>query len=225
MVRACTRRAPRLHEDWAIVTVNPLPLNEMVFANVRDILHEFLVYHRRVRIRDIQKSHLGQALIWFEHIYDRDSFVAQSPHPYGDVTFSFTKHDEGRNWRLMEFNRECWIMLLGVPLDFWATAHIQCAIASFGRVLYWEEDHSNLARVLVKARVTNLEEVPRHIVLSEAEGFLGQSWTIQCEIISQQLLGAQPRDEDPTPDDNPLDQEPPFDFFGLGQPVQPGLLE
>jgi hypothetical protein len=82
-----------------------------------------------------------------------------------------------------------------------------------------------LGRVLVKARVTNLEEVPRHIVFSEAEGFLGQSWTIQCEIISQQLLGAQPGDEDPTPDDNPLEQEPPFDFFGHGQPVQPGLLD
>jgi hypothetical protein len=97
MARACTCRAPRLHEDWAIVTVNQLPLNEMVFANVREVIHEFLVHRRHVRIRDIQKSHLGQALIRFEHIYDRDNFVAQSSHPYGDVTFSFTKHDEGRN--------------------------------------------------------------------------------------------------------------------------------
>jgi hypothetical protein len=115
----------------------------------------------------------------------------------------------------MEFNRECWIMLLGVPLDFWSTEHIQSAILSFGRVLHWEEDHINLARILVKARVTNLEDVPRHIVLSEVEGFLGQSWIIQCEIISQMSLGAQPGDEDPTPDDDQLDQEPPFDFFGL----------
>jgi hypothetical protein len=96
-------------------------------------------------------------------------------------------------------------MLLGVPLNFWTTEHIQRVIASFGRVLHWEDDHSNLARVLVKARVTNLEEVPGHIILSEAEGFLGQSWSIQCEIISQQLLGAQPGDEDSAPDNDPLD--------------------
>jgi hypothetical protein len=124
----------------------------------------------------------------------------------------------------MEFNRECWIMLLGVPLDFWSTEHIQSAIASFGRVLHWEEDHSNLARVLVNARVTNLEDMPRHIVLSEVEGFLGQSWTIQCKIISQMLLGALLGDEDPSPDEDPLDQEPPFDFFGLGQPMQPDFF-
>jgi hypothetical protein len=75
------------------------------------------------------KIHLGQALVYFEHIYDRDSFVALSPRPYGDVTLSFTKHNEGRNWQLMEFNRKCWIMLLGVPLDFWFTEHIQSVIA------------------------------------------------------------------------------------------------
>jgi hypothetical protein len=77
--------------------VNPLPLNEMHFANVREVIHEFIVHHRRVRIRDIQKTHLGQALVCFEHIYDRDSFVALSPHPYEDVTLSFTKQNEGRN--------------------------------------------------------------------------------------------------------------------------------
>jgi hypothetical protein len=76
MARACTHRASYLHEVWAIVTVNPLPLNEMVFANDGEVLHEFLIHHRQVHIRDIQKSHLGQALIRVEHIYDQDNFVA-----------------------------------------------------------------------------------------------------------------------------------------------------
>jgi hypothetical protein len=62
-------------------------------------------------------------------------------------------------------------MLLGIPLDFWSTEHVQNAITSFGRVLHWEEVHSNLCRMLVKARATNLEVVPRFIMLSEAEGF------------------------------------------------------
>jgi hypothetical protein len=60
-----------------------------------------------------------------------------------------------------------------IPLDFWSTEHIQSAIASFGRVLHWEEDYTNLARLQVKARVTDLAAMPKHIIILEAEGFLG----------------------------------------------------
>jgi hypothetical protein len=57
-------------------------------------------------------------------------------------------------------------------------------------------------------------------VLSETEGFIGQSWTVQCEIIHQMMLRAQPTYEDIPQHHDPEDlPEPPFDFFGLGQPV------
>jgi hypothetical protein len=118
MTRACTRRAMQHHEDWVIVSIQPLLVNEVPFPNVRDVLHEFLIHHKRIRVRDIQKTHLGQAMVRFEHIYDRDNCIALSPHPYGDVTFSFVKHNEGKNWRRMEFNMDCWLMLLGFPLYF-----------------------------------------------------------------------------------------------------------
>jgi hypothetical protein len=70
-----------------------------------------------------------------KHIYDRDNLIAQSPHPYQDVTFSFVKHNEGRNWRRVEYNRECWLVLLGFPFDFLSSEYIQSDLASFGRVL------------------------------------------------------------------------------------------
>jgi hypothetical protein len=118
MVRACTHWAMATHEDWAIVNIQPLPQEEALFPNVREILHEFLVHPRRIHIRDIQRTHLGLALVRFEHIYDRDNHFALNPLSYGDVSISITKHYEGRNWRLIEFNRECWLMLLGFPMDF-----------------------------------------------------------------------------------------------------------
>jgi hypothetical protein len=71
--------------------------------------------------------------------------------------------------------------------------------------------------MLVKAKATSLEVVPKFVVFLEAEGFHGPSWTIQCEIIQQNMVGAQAGDEEDPNDDPPFD--PPFDFFGLGQPA------
>jgi hypothetical protein len=74
---------------------------------------------------------------------------------------------------------------------------------------------------MVKARVKELHDVPHFIVVTELEGFLGESWTVQVEILERQLLGNLPADEDDVP---PLDlngNPPPFDFFGLGQPGLP----
>jgi hypothetical protein len=93
------------------------------------------------------------------------------------------------------------------------------AIGSFGRLILWEEDRRNIYRTLLRVRVTSLEEVPQFIVFSDADGFLGDSWTVQCEIIQQTLLGGQPQDEDPVPAAPADGQQLPFEFFGLGQPV------
>jgi hypothetical protein len=91
MSRAVSRRASHSHEDYTILFIDPLPQHQVHFTDIRDVANEFLLQHKRVRIREIQKSHLGQALVYFERIYDWDNLIAQSPHPYGDVSFSFVK--------------------------------------------------------------------------------------------------------------------------------------
>jgi hypothetical protein len=53
--------------------------------------------------------------------------------------------------------------------------------------------------------------------LTEVEGFQGESWTVQVEIVEQEMLGALPADEDPIPVPQVQDNSLPFDFFGLGQ--------
>jgi hypothetical protein len=111
-------------------------------------------------------------------------------------------------------------MLLGFPLDYWTHESIQSAIGAFGRVVLWENDKNHLARLLVRARVTDLQEVPHFIVLTDAEGFNGESWTVQCEILEQELLGQLLPNEEPVPAVPDNGQQPLFDFLGLGQPAQ-----
>jgi hypothetical protein len=57
-------------------------------------------------------------------------------------------------------------MLMSFPLDHWNHECIQSAIISFGRMLLWENYRAHLARLLVKARVTELESVPHFLVIS-----------------------------------------------------------
>lgn len=51
----------------------------------------------------------------------------------------------------------------------------------------------------MRARVTDYEDIPQFHVLTDGEGFQGESWTVQCEILQGQLLGGLPQDEDPAP--------------------------
>lgn len=104
-----------------------------------------------VRVACIQPSTLGQALVKFEYLFDRDRLVFNSPHHFNDTQFTFVKHNEGRNYRAVEFNRECWLMLMGFPLDYWNNASVQSANGFFGRVLAWEDDQNHLARLIVRA--------------------------------------------------------------------------
>jgi hypothetical protein len=135
MARAVVRQTQALHEDFAIVSVHPLPHNAMQFRPVREVVREFLDDHMGAKVRDIQPTHLGQALVQFVHIHDRDSLVNNSLHPYDDVEFSLVRHNQGRNWQALNFNRECWLMLMGFPLDYWNNEAIQSVLASFGRVI------------------------------------------------------------------------------------------
>jgi hypothetical protein len=43
--------------------------------------------------------------------------------------------------------------------------------------------------VIIKARVTDLADIPHYIIISEGDFFEGVSLTVQCEILQQDLLG------------------------------------
>lgn len=209
-------RPPLQNEDLAIVSFDHLPGNPIDFAAVDEILREFF-HERRIHFTEIQPSTLGQALVRFAHRIDRDNLVSLGPIPFQDVHISFTEHNKGRNWRRAYFNTEVWLMLMEFPADYWEHGHIQNALSSFGKLLHWRNDRSRLVRLILKARVLDLQSVPQFIVLSDTVGLESDSWTVQCEILQSRLLGAGPQDEDPMPV-NPIPVGAPFDFFGLGQP-------
>jgi hypothetical protein len=102
------------------------------------------------------------------------------------------------------------------PLDFWNIDNIQTVLAPFVRMLMWENDRDHLTRLMVRARVTDLWDVPQFLVVTEAEGFLGGSWTVQVEIVEHEMLGGFPADEDPVPEQQVPGNPTPFDVFGLG---------
>jgi hypothetical protein len=83
--------------------------------------------------------------------------INNSPHPCGSVSFTVVRHNTARNWRAIQLNQDCWLMLL---VFYWNNDSILSALASFGRILMWENDRDHLARLMVWARVSDLQYVP-----------------------------------------------------------------
>jgi hypothetical protein len=52
------------------------------------------VDNRRLIIRDIQRSHLGQVLVRFESVFDRDNLVLLGPQQYLDASFTALRHND-----------------------------------------------------------------------------------------------------------------------------------
>lgn len=90
---------------------------ELPFHLIKDVVREFLVDDQCVELVDIQPCHMGQANVYFVHIYNCDAMIANGPHVYNDIMIIFVKHNPGRNWRVVNFNQESWMLLMGYPLD------------------------------------------------------------------------------------------------------------
>jgi hypothetical protein len=96
-----------MHEDWAIINIHPLLAHEVLFPTVRDVIREYLVEHRRIGVRDIQRSHLGQVLVQFNSVLERDNLVLLGPQQYLDASFTALRHNDAWNHRALFFNHEC----------------------------------------------------------------------------------------------------------------------
>lgn len=62
-------------------------------------------------------------------------------------------------------------MLMGLPKDFWEQDFIESVLAPSARVIRWDDDPNNLARLLVRARVTDLETIRHFSIFVDGIGF------------------------------------------------------
>lgn len=195
--RVIKARVRPANEDLAIVTVSNLPPCLFQFADLRNAILGLIENDYGLVVKKIQKCPFGrgQAYVRLNQISDRDSLIHHSPHFSHGLTFNFVSHNRGANARRVLFNKECWLMLIGYPPDDRSADNIADSIRSFRRMFFWQRDNV-LARVIIKARVTDLVDIQHCLIISEGDDFKGSSRTVQCEIMQQDLLGAQLQDED-----------------------------
>jgi hypothetical protein len=219
--RVVVARKPRLHEQYAIATINPFPQGQVHFQNVRNVLEEYLNEVAEVGFQSIQECPFGAAYVQFTNVSDRERLIHTSPNPFGDVDISFCKHDEGTNWRAANFNRDAWVLIVGPPLDHMNTEDLNACFHDIGTLILWERDPNKKGRVVAKVRVTDLAEIPKSIRFTEGNRPESESWTFSVEVLQHNLLGGGPPDEDPLPGDG-VDPHPmPADLAPPAAPLLP----
>jgi len=86
--------------------------------------------------------------------------------------------------------------MIGFDIDLWTRQLVEKVVSSFGLLMIWEEDHYNLARAVVKVRVSSLEDIPWFFVFTEGVGPDTDSWSVQTEMIQATMIGNAAQDED-----------------------------
>jgi len=109
----------REHEDYAIVSINPMPAHANQLRPTLNLVRDFLEHSQRVRVLASHLSPLGLGLIKLRTVAQRDQLVRVSPLQLSqNHQVTIVKHDEGLNARSCTYVRVCWIMFLAFPLDF-----------------------------------------------------------------------------------------------------------
>jgi hypothetical protein len=76
-------------------------------------------------------------------------------------------------------------MLISYPQDYRSNEEIGDTIKSFGRLLFWQRDNV-LARIIIKARVTDLIDIPHYIIISEGDFLKG--YLLLCSVRSSNKI-------------------------------------
>jgi hypothetical protein len=148
-----------------------------------------------------QRCPIGSAYIRVTSPSDRDWLVSNNPHAFLGRSILFVEHNKGINHIAFTYNRECWLMLLAFPSDYWDDEHIRGAVKDFGALISWDKELSNYGALIVKVRVVDLNLIPHSCVISSGNEWSVESWSVPIFILSQRLLGTPLADEELPPED------------------------
>jgi hypothetical protein len=186
------------NEDLAIATIIPMPQGEAAFANVQEVLHDFL-HSKHKGVTSITKCPFGQTFVWLVSATDRDFLVNRGPHVFGDIHIVFQIHNEGLNWKNFNLNRDFLLLVVGFPANLRSFHELSDATACFGQVIVWDRVKSSDAVVVFRAKIDALKDIPASILVSGAKNSSGQSWTWPVIIFEDMPIGNPPPDKDPVP--------------------------
>jgi hypothetical protein len=213
---------PREHEDFAIVSINPMSQEIGELRPTLNVVCDFLNDTQRVRITESHLSPLGLGLIRLRTVAQRDKLVRESPFNLGqNHVVTVVKHDEGINHRACAYTRVCWIMFLAFPLDYQKDLFIRAVLAPFGWLLEWYRD-DNRSKILAQVLTLGPDRVPRSLIVSRGTliGGMGRSWSVPVYILNGHFPDVFPTDEDPILlDGEPHPEHPPMVFGPNPQPA------
>jgi hypothetical protein len=111
--------------------------------------------------------------------------MAGNVHDISGIQVSFINHDHDANRRNWDYSRYGWITLLAYPFDYRNLAHIDQAVASFGKMVTWHNNGRDLGYVLVKCLHNDPQTDPRSLVLRQG-GIerTGLNWTVPMYILT-----------------------------------------
>jgi hypothetical protein len=208
------------NEDVAIATINPPFQGDQLFALTRMFLRSFIEKVLGFSLAMSQHCPIGSAYLRVTSP-DGDWLVRNSPHALLGRGISFVEHNKGINHRALTYNRECWLMLLAYPSDYWDDDHIRGAVKDFGALISWGKELSNYGALIVKVRVVDLHHIPHSCVISSGNEWSAESWSVPIFILSQRLLGALPADEELPPADGSTPHPLPNDVAAINNQPPP----
>ncbi|KAM0922748.1 hypothetical protein ACQ4PT_005977 [Festuca glaucescens] len=189
----------QLYEEWGIVELIPAT-NPEQFASDAMLIRGYLDTQGH-HVHHISRSGMGTALVQFVDVATRDAAMARSPFFMGDSTMRVIKHNRGLNHRNCTFTHDAWVMMMNYPLGAWTVEKVREAVSEFGKLLVWNRDTSNRARIIVKIRVPDILEIPiSHVICdsTDDQGH-GDSWIVVNYILHSDLIAGPGGNEDPLP--------------------------
>ena len=187
------------HESWAIAQLEPRPPADEIEERLQQIA-QHITDNLGLDVIRYAESAFGLGLFCMFDQVARDRRVRHHALPSGDGrVLSFAKHDEGDNFRTTTYTREGWLMLLNLPMDYRNDDFLHEAISKFGKLRTWFREDLSPTRTLVKCLYDGAWDIPRSLVVREANrrGGTVVSWYVPIFILASEHADVLPGDESP----------------------------